>query len=100
MRTSGSELTVEGQFRTGEQTVALHVALPPKDMEVPYQHAILARLNATGSPPDALQTGLGGPENVPAGGTAYATIDLTPGRYAWVFFHPTKENLIHEFTVE
>lgn len=42
---------------------------------------------------------LGGAENTPAGHHAYITVDLEPGRYAWIS-EINADRMLHEFTVE
>lgn len=58
--------------------------------------------NATGPPPGR---GAGGVGTIPPGGTTYAVLTLTPGRYAWLCFEETDDaphfarGMVHEFTV-
>lgn len=42
---------------------------------------------------------LGGTHEMPMGSTAYFTVDLTPGRYAWISERPAQNPLYEEFTV-
>lgn len=107
---SGRKLFIDGTFSTGEQTVRIDVEEPPEDLESPYNSLHLARLGPEGdvqeiatwneevyrNPAPALF--LGGVEEVPAGDTAYVTVDLEPGRYGWFAYHQ-EETLIEEFTV-
>lgn len=37
--------------------------------------------------------------SVPEGGKAYFSIDVQPGRYAWIVVAPSEEKIWHEFTV-
>lgn len=43
---------------------------------------------------------LGGVDQLAAGRTGYATVELTPGRYAWVSEGYGARGVVHEFTVE
>ncbi len=38
--------------------------------------------------------------SVPEGGNAYFSIDVQPGRYAWIVVAPSEEQIWHEFTIE
>jgi hypothetical protein len=42
---------------------------------------------------------MGGTHEMPMGSTAYFTVELTPGRYAWVSERPARDPLYEEFTV-
>ncbi len=42
---------------------------------------------------------LGGVQEMPAGDTAYFTVSLTPGRYAWIAEAPVEQGKSVEFTV-
>ncbi len=42
---------------------------------------------------------MGGTHEMPMGSTAYFTVELTPGRYAWVSERPAQNPLFKEFTV-
>jgi hypothetical protein len=46
-------------------------------------------------------TFLGGVQEMPAGDTGYLTVDLTPGRYAWISEvpHPDRSGMLRTFTV-
>ena len=37
--------------------------------------------------------------SLPEGGKAYFSIDVQPGRYAWIVVAPSEEQIWHEFTV-
>lgn len=41
----------------------------------------------------------GGTQEMPAGSTVYATVDLEPGRYAWISQMTAAQGMHHEFTV-
>lgn len=44
-------------------------------------------------------TFVGGTQEMPAGSTVYATVDLEPGRYAWISQMTAAQGMLHEFTV-
>jgi hypothetical protein len=110
-------IEVEGDVNVGEQVVAVHFA----DQTV-HEHFLghdvhLARLE-DGVDMDALatwvdwtqQTGLetpapvtflGGTQDMRAGETAYLTVNLTPGDYAWIAEvpNPSEKGMLEIFTV-
>lgn len=43
---------------------------------------------------------LGGVEHLTAGETAYMTVDLEPGRYAWVSEGYGSRGMVQEFTID
>lgn len=54
-------------------------------------------VSTSGSPGPS--TFLGGAQTMTAGSTAYFTVNLTPGEYAWVSEVPAAENMWHAFSV-
>ena len=95
---SNYEIDFSGELTAGSQTVAVHVTDRPDgfmahdinlfrlDGETTVEEIVgwmdwmdLDRYRAP-----APGTSLGGVEHLHAGGTAYVTVDLEPGRYAWV----------------
>ena len=115
-REDGIEMPAE--VLAGLQTIAVHF----KDQE-PHEHFLghdvhlvklendtdLKKLNSwmTWTAPDGLNTPapvtfLGGAQEMPAGGTAYITIDLKPGKYAWIAEvpDPASKNMLKTFTVQ
>jgi hypothetical protein len=50
--------------------------------------------------PPAPATFLGGAGQMSAGGTSYVTLDVEPGRYAWVSETYGVRGMVHELTVE
>lgn len=110
-------IEVEGDLRPGEHTVAVHFV----DQEV-HENFVgsdvhLVRLTdetdldaletwMDWSQPKGLETPapaefLGGCNEMPAGGTAYFTVQLDPGRYAWISEVPKsrEKGLLKVFTV-
>lgn len=108
IRSAGREISVEGRFAPGDQTVALHVERPPESLRSPYAFAYLAPLGPE-TDVEKLRNFvenehsiefLGGFLAVPTGQTRYSTVNLEPGRYGWVFPHGKEKYLVREFTVE
>lgn len=114
-REDGIEMPTEVQ--AGLQTVAVHF----KD-QGPHEHFLghdvhlvklekdtdLEEINSwmTWTTPDGFNTPapvkfLGGAQEMPAGSTAYITLDLQPGNYAWVAEvpDPKSKNMLKTFTV-
>ncbi|MFB6097521.1 MAG: hypothetical protein ABEK84_00085 [Salinibacter sp.] len=116
MRYRSDSLITEGTFRRGEQTVAFHVdeALGTEDGGA-RAGAHLARLSPDTDVEQVLAwveeesfqnpaptEFLGGADEIPAGQTAYVSLDLKPGRYAWVVYPFTSdpEIAVEKFRVE
>lgn len=107
---SNLDLEGAGPVSSGEQTFAVHFETDPE--EVPWQHVHLARLDEeTGA--DELAAWmkvdpvmpapvefLGGAQHMPAGNTSYVTVELEPGRYAWILGVPPELSEVEPFTVE
>ncbi len=113
----GEGIEMQKNVTSGVQTIAVHF----KD-QGPHEHflghdvhlvkleegADLEKLNSwmTWTTPDGLNTPapvkfLGGAQEMPAGNTAYITVDLQPGNYAWVAEvpDPASKNMLKTFTV-
>lgn len=110
-------IQMPAKVEVGLQTIAVHF----KD-QGPHEHFLghdvhlvkleedtdLEKLNSwmTWTTPDGLNTPapvkfLGGAQEMPAGGTAYITLDLKPGNYAWIAEvpDPDSKNMLKIFTV-
>lgn len=107
---SNLDLTGVEDLAAGEHTFGFHFVEDPE--ELPWQHVHLARLDEdadlkvltewmTVDPvmPSPVEF-LGGPQHMPAGDTAYVTVELESGRYAWVVGEPPEHGEIETFTVE
>lgn len=111
---SNYEIGVEGQFSTGEQTVAVRVTENPDglmlhDVNLVRLDGGLALDSVVGwmdwmdpgqfrSP--APGANVGGLEHLTAGRTGYFTADLQPGRYALVSEVYGSRGMVHEFSVQ
>lgn len=104
--------SVDGALSAGEQTVRVDFADEPEGM---LSHDIhLARLGEDTDLDDVvawmdwvdeMQTPgpaefFGGAEHMPAGSTAYVTVDLEPGRYAWISELYGPRGVVEEFAVQ
>jgi hypothetical protein len=105
-------IATEGELTVGEHTVRVHVVEDPEGF---LKHDVhLVRL-ADGTSVDEIVSWMdwmdalmapapgefmGGAEDMPAGSTAYVTVDLTPGNYAWVSESYGSRGAVKEFTVE
>ena len=57
-------------------------------------------MNVGGLGEPAPATFVGGVHEMPAGYTAFFTVDLEPGRYAWIAESGAARGMVEEFTVE
>jgi hypothetical protein len=105
----GFELTTEGRITSGRQTLRFVVDQVPESVEDSSYHVWLARLDADTEAADlpswetrnpAPAEYLGGFWFVPVDRSAYVTVDLDPGRYAWEWGYPDHDHSGVEFTVE
>lgn len=105
------EIHSEGTVRAGEQTIAVHFEDRQQLMEPPYQGLQLARLpdevsadrvaawlNVDQAP--APTDFLGGAIAMEAGKTVYLTVNVSPGRYAWVSDASEEKGMMETFAVE
>lgn len=112
MTLSNYEIATTGELTPGRHSVRVDVAEMPEGLLGHDVH--VARLDegtsldqvagwmdwidAFRDPPPA--TFIGGAEQVPPGHTSYFTVDLEPGRYAWVSEGYAAMGMVQEFTVE
>lgn len=115
VKSVGREIISAESLPSGRQTVGFRVEELPAEMDSAYS-AWLVRLDADTDVEEvagwnfqnpAPAQYLGGFEYIPASQHAYMTADLTPGRYAWIWFYLGMEDLFGEgepmvkaFTVE
>lgn len=96
MHASGHEITIDGQFRAGRQIGAYHVKKASQQMDDYYWSAMLARIkkdedvnklkkwiNEGSYRNPVLVDYIRGFEYLSPGDTAFAELNLEPGRYAW-----------------
>lgn len=115
-----SNLRLEGAGPTspGRHTFAVRFESDPERPGAGegYQHLHLARLDPETTVPDLVEwvsewigenpatpspvTFLGGAQHMPEGNTAYVTVDLDAGRYAWLLGVPPEHGEVETFTVE
>lgn len=114
MTLSNDGIEISDDLTAGQHTIAVHFAEHP---EVGPQHDIhlamlddqtdLSRvvqwmdwMDVDGFNTPAPTAFKGGAQEMPKGYTAYLTVDLKPGRYAWISQLTSDQGLIKEFTVE
>jgi len=109
---SNYEITVEGELTAGTHTIAVHVAEAPEGLighdvnlvrlepedDLSEIATWMSWVDALQSPAPALF--LGGAEQAEPGLTSYITVDLEPGRYAWVSEGYGAQGMVREFTIE
>jgi hypothetical protein len=107
-------IEVEGTPAAGPQTVAVHFDEHPEyglgndvhvvrldegtDLDEVIQWMDWMNVEGMGEPAPA--TFVGGIHEMPAGYTAFFTVDLEPGRYAWIAESGAALGMVEEFTVE
>lgn len=114
VRLSNYEIAVSGELAQGTRTVAVHVEENPEgfmahdlnlvrldgDTDVQEVVAWMDWMDLDRFRAPAPGHSLGGVEHMAAGMTGYFTVDLEPGRYAWVSEGYGARGMTKEFTVE
>lgn len=110
---SNYEIETSGELRVGTQTVAVHVTDTPEGL---VTHDInLFRIDREATTDEIVAwmdwmdleqfrapapgISMGGMEHLMAGDTGYLTVELEPGRYAWVSEGYGERGMVEEFTV-
>jgi len=107
-------IEVEGTPSAGQQTVAVHFDEHPQyglgndvhvvrldegtDLDEVVQWMDWMNVEGMGEPAPAAF--VGGIHEMPAGYTAFFTVDLEPGRYAWIAESGAARGMVEEFAVE
>jgi plastocyanin len=105
------QIDAEDTLAAGRQTIAVHFGEVSNPEEPPYRDVELARLREDTSLDSAAAWAnvyrapaptdfLGGVIPTEAGQRAYLTVDLSPGRYAWVSHASKEKGMMKTFTVE
>lgn len=111
---SNDGMVVQGDVTAGEQTVAVHFEEHPEFGLGNDVHLVrldegtdMAELvswmdwmNVDGLRAPAPAEFLGGAQEMPVGHVSYFTVDLTPGRYAWISEPTADAGMVKVFTVE
>lgn len=112
---SNYEIGTSGELSAGTRTVAVHVKENPDGAGLRRHDINLFRLDgaevaeivAWMDPMHLAEyrapapgRSLGGVEPMPAGNTGYVTVDLEPGRYAWVSESYGARGMVEEFTID
>jgi hypothetical protein len=109
---SNYQLSVEGEMAAGERTVRVRVEEDPEGLIKHNIHLVKLDDETTSEDvaswldwvdamlPPAPAEFLGGAGQTLAGSDSYVTVDLEPGRYAWVSEAWGVQGMVHEFVVE
>jgi hypothetical protein len=112
MTLANYEITIDGVLTAGEHTIRVDVVDDPEGL---LKHDIhLVRLSAGTTADDVVAwmdwldalmapapaEFLGGAEDMPAGSTAFITVSLAPGTYAWISESYGGQGMAKEFTVD
>lgn len=111
---SNFEMAIEGDVKAGQQTVAVHFQEHPEiglgndvhvvRMEEGTDMGVVVLwmdwMNVQGLRDPAPAAFVGGAHEMPVGHTSYFTLDLTPGRYAWIAESSADKGMVKEFAVE
>lgn len=112
IRLSTGSLAVDGDLSAGRHVVRVTVAEDPEGLIRNNVHLVRLEGDRTAAEvaawmnwvdellPPAPARFLGGAGQMSAPGESYVSVDLTPGRYAWISEMYGPEGMIHEFTVE
>lgn len=114
MTLTNTEIGTDGPVPAGRRTFAVHyeehpelglgndvhVARLDETTDLGVVAAWMDWMNLDGMQAPAPVEFVGGAEEMPVGSTSYFTVDLEPGRYAWVSEATTTDRLIEAFTVE
>ena len=107
-------MSVEGTPAAGRQTVAInfdehpayglgndvHVVRLDEGTDLDEVIAWMDWMNVDGLRAPSPATFLGGVHEMPAGYTAFFTVDLEPGRYAWIAESGAELGMVEEFSIE
>ncbi len=111
---SNDEIATEGEMTSGEHTIAVHFKEHPEvglgndvhlvrledDTDVNEVATWMDWMEVGGLRAPAPARFLGGVQEMPIGHTAYFTVEVEPGRYAWIVEAPAESSMWKEFTVE
>lgn len=111
---SNFEMAIDGDATAGQQTVAVHFREHPEyslgndvhvvrledDTELDEVIAWMDWMNVDGLREPAPAAFIGGAHEMPVGHTSYFTVNLTPGRYAWIAESAADKGMVLEFAIE
>lgn len=111
---SNFEMAIEGDVAAGKQTVAVqfrehpeiglgndvHLVRLEADTELDSVIDWMDWMNVDGLREPAPAAFAGGSHEMPVGYTSYVTVDLTPGRYAWIAESSADKGMVREFTID
>jgi hypothetical protein len=107
-------MAIEGDVKAGQQTVAVHFEEHPEFGLGNDVHVVrldpgtemgvvvlwMDWMYVQGLRDPAPAAFVGGAHEMPVGHTSYFTLDLTPGRYAWIAESSADKGMVKEFAVE
>ncbi|HUP01960.1 MAG TPA: hypothetical protein VM737_10625 [Gemmatimonadota bacterium] len=113
-RLTNSQIAIEGEITPGEHTIAVQFTEHPElglgndlhlarlDEETALEEVVnwMDWMNVDGLRAPAPAEFVGGAQEVPVGHTTYFTVDLEPGRYAWISEASAERGMVKEVTVE
>lgn len=113
-RLSNQAIQVEGGITPGKHTVAVHFDEQPEvglgndlhlvrledDTEIERVASWMDWMNVEGLREPAPAAFVGGAQEMSVGSTAYFSVDLNPGRYAWISEAPAEKGLLEEIEVQ
>lgn len=107
MRVTDYRITTEGEMSVGEQTVAIRFGARPDTTGAPTQSVHLARVDEGLTPTEIAEWDLHAPAPTEflggalerEGETVYLTVNLAPGRYAWLSGDTEETGMKKVFTV-
>ena len=111
---SNHEITSEGNLEAGKNTVAVHFKEHPEiglgndvhliklteNTDMDKVISWLDWMNVEGLEPPSPVEFLGGVQEMPVGYTAYFTVDIEPGNYAWISESYGAVGMVKKFKVE
>lgn len=111
---SNFEMARQGEVTAGEHTVAVHIQEHPQyslgndlhlvrlgpDTQLADVVSWMDWMELDGLRAPAPAEFIGGAHEVPVGHTTYFTVELTPGRYAWIAESTAAQGMVSEFIIE
>lgn len=114
MNLSNFEIQINGELMAGKNTVAVHFNEHPEfglgndvhlallEDDTDFQDVLewMDWMNPGGLRSPAPARFMGGTQEMPVGNTAYFTVNLEPGQYAWIAESAAEKGMFVRFTIE